>query len=118
MLKTAFRSALVLMSFGVASAYAADTGSSQNSLSASSSASSSQDPSGNMNVKQEIQNTLSKQGYTDVSVMPSSFLVHAKNSKGQPVAMVIGPDSVTTVTELPPASQSGSNSDSKPSSSK
>lgn len=115
MLKIAFRSAIVLITIGMASAYAADTASSGNNQSASSSA---QDQSGGLNVKQEIQNTLSKQGYTDVSVMPSSFLVHAKNSKGQPVAMVIGPDSVTTVTELPSNMQSGSNSDAPKSSSK
>ena len=115
MLKIAFRSAIVLMSIGMTSAYAADTASSGNNQSASSS---TQDQSGVMNVKQEILNTLSRQGYTDVSVMPSSFMVHAKNSKGQPVAMVIGPDSVTTVTEIPSTMQSGSNSEAPKASSK
>lgn len=118
MLRIALRSILVLMSLGVASAFAADTSASQDSSSTSSTVTSQQDQSGKMNVKQEVQASLSKQGYTDVSVMPSSFLVHAKDSKGRPVAMVIGPDSVTTVTELPPPSMSGSTSDPSNSSSK
>ncbi len=32
--------------------------------------------------------------------MPSSFLVRAKDKSGNPVMMVINPDSVTAVTEI------------------
>lgn len=56
-----------------------------------------------MNVRQQIQDQMTKAGYTDVTVMPSSFYVHAKDKKGDPVAMVIGPDTFTEVTELPMA---------------
>ena len=42
---------------------------------------------------------LGKAGFTDITVMPSSFLVRAKDSQGNPVMMVINPDSLTEVTE-------------------
>lgn len=53
------------------------------------------------NIRRQIQDQLTKNGYTDVTVTPSSFFVHAKDKKGDPVAMVIGPESVTEVTEMP-----------------
>lgn len=53
-----------------------------------------------MNMRQQIKAQLTKDGYTDVNVMPSSFYVHAKNKAGDPVAMVIGPDSFTEVTDV------------------
>jgi sporulation protein YlmC with PRC-barrel domain len=46
---------------------------------------------------------LQKSGYTDIKVAPTSFMVHAKDSDGNPVVMSISPDSFTEVT-------SGSNS--------
>lgn len=54
-----------------------------------------------MNMRQQIQSQMTKDGLTDVTVMPSSFYVRAKDKKGDPIAMVIGPDSFTEVTELP-----------------
>jgi len=50
-------------------------------------------------VRQQVASDLSKAGFTDIKVMPESFLVRAKDSKGNPVMMVINPDSVTSVTE-------------------
>ena len=59
-------------------------------------------------IRQQIQDQMTKAGYTDVTVTPSSFYVRAKDKKGDPVAMVIGPDSVMEVTEIPSVSvQSG-----------
>jgi hypothetical protein len=52
-------------------------------------------------LRQQITQQLSKAGFTDVHVMPESFLVRAKNPQGYPVMMVINPDSVTAVTEVP-----------------
>lgn len=52
------------------------------------------------NLKQQLQDQLAKAGYTSVQIMPSSFYVQAKDKKGDPVAMVIGPDSFTEVTEV------------------
>ncbi len=52
------------------------------------------------NLRQQIQDQLSKSGYTAIKIMPSSFYIQAKDKKGEPVAMVIGPDSFTEVTEV------------------
>ena len=40
--------------------------------------------------------------------MPSSFYVHAKNKQGDPVAVVIGPEGFTEVTEVPMKTAAGS----------
>jgi hypothetical protein len=52
------------------------------------------------NLRQQIQDQLTKAGYTSIKIMPSSFYIQAKDKKGDPVAMVIGPDSFTEVTEV------------------
>lgn len=54
-----------------------------------------------MSIRQQIQDQMSQAGYTDVIVTPSSFYIHAKSKQGDPVAMVMGPDSFTEVTEMP-----------------
>lgn len=48
---------------------------------------------------QKLRDDLTKAGFTDITIMPSSFLVRAKDSQGNPVMMVINPDSLTEVTE-------------------
>ena len=58
------------------------------------------DPTHNTSIRQQLEERLTKAGYTSVKVMPSSFFVQAKDKKGEPVSMVIGPDSFTEVTEL------------------
>jgi hypothetical protein len=50
-------------------------------------------------ISQRLRHDLSKAGFTDIKIMPSSFLVRAKDSQGNPVMMVINPDSMTEVTE-------------------
>jgi hypothetical protein len=52
------------------------------------------------NMRQQLQDQLTKAGYTSVKITPSAFFVQAKDKKGDPVAMVIGPDSFTEVTDL------------------
>lgn len=52
------------------------------------------------NMRQQLQDQLSKAGYTGIKVTASSFFVQAKDNKGNPVAMVIGPDSFTEVTDM------------------
>jgi len=49
-------------------------------------------------MRQDLQNDLQKAGFTDIRVIPDSFLVHAKDKSGHPVMMLINPDSVTEVT--------------------
>jgi hypothetical protein len=56
------------------------------------------------NIRQQLQDQLTKAGYTSVKITPSSFFVEAKDKKGNAVAMVIGPDSFTEVTEVSPKS--------------
>jgi hypothetical protein len=52
-----------------------------------------------MHVAQKMRDDLSRAGFTDIRIMPSSFLVRAKDSSGNPVMMVINPDSITAITE-------------------
>ena len=43
-------------------------------------------------ISQRLRDDLAKAGFTDITIMPSSFLVRAKDSQGNPVMMVINPD--------------------------
>jgi hypothetical protein len=54
---------------------------------------------GNSSVQQKVRQNLEQAGFTDIQVMPSSFLVRAKDPSGNPIIMLINPDSVTAVTE-------------------
>jgi hypothetical protein len=56
---------------------------------------------------ERLRDDLSKAGFIDIKIMPSSFLVRAKDSQGNPVMMVINPDSVTEMTEQSEPSVSG-----------
>ena len=53
-------------------------------------------------IRQQIEGQLTKDGYKNVTIMPSSFFVRANDKQGNPVEMVIGPDSLTEVTEVKP----------------
>ncbi|WP_271589513.1 hypothetical protein [Bradyrhizobium sp. CCBAU 53415] len=48
----------------------------------------------------EIKQKLQKQGFSDINVVPGSFIVSAKDSNKDPVMMVIGPHSLTMFTEI------------------
>jgi len=50
-------------------------------------------------IRARIQQNLQAAGFTDIKIMPSSFLVRAKDREGNPMMMVINPDSVTAITE-------------------
>ena len=47
-----------------------------------------------------LRGMLQKSGYTDIRVAPTSFMVHAKDSDGNPVVMSVSPDSFTEVTDI------------------
>jgi hypothetical protein len=72
-------------------------------------------PGDTQTIQQQVQNNLQQAGFTDIRIMPSSFLVRAKDKAGNPVMMVISPDSVTAVTEITapagmaPSAQGGAN---------
>ncbi len=62
-------------------------------------------------IAERIHSQLGKAGFTDIRIMPSSFMVRAKDSSGNPVMMVVNPDSVTAITEeTVGAGKAGSNS--------
>jgi hypothetical protein len=69
---------------------------SANSPSAQSAETGAQTPG---HLSQKLRDDLTKAGFTDIKIMSSSFLVRAKDSQGNPVMMVINPDSLTEVTE-------------------
>jgi len=54
---------------------------------------------GGLHISQKLRNDLANAGFTDIHIMPESFMVRAKDSQGNPVMMVINPDSVTAITE-------------------
>ena len=47
---------------------------------------------------QAIQQKLTAQGFTDVRVVPGSYLVSTKDKDGNPITMIIGPTSMTVLT--------------------
>jgi hypothetical protein len=58
-------------------------------------------------ISQRLRDDLTKAGFKDITIMPSSFMVRAKDSQGNPMMMVINPDSVTEVTEQTAPAVSG-----------
>jgi len=60
---------------------------------------SQQQSQNNASIRQQVKNNLQQAGFSDIKIMPQSFLVRAKDKSGDPVMMVINPDSVTAVTE-------------------
>jgi hypothetical protein len=64
-------------------------------------------------VPSEIRQKLSEDGYKNIQIVPGSFLVSAKDKRGDPVTMVIGPNSMMLFTQVPNSRSggtSGSNS--------
>jgi hypothetical protein len=75
---------------------------------------------GNLEMRTKISTDLEQQGFKNVHVIADSFLVHAENKQGQPVVMIINPDSVFSMTEMGAngASSAGSNAAPKTTASK
>ena len=87
---------------------AAQSTQSQPNNSSSSGQQSNMNNQANMNIRQHVKQDLEQAGFTNVQVMPESFLVRAKDKQGRPVMMVINPDSITAITEVDGNGQSGS----------
>ena len=51
-------------------------------------------------VSQKIRDQLAKEGLTDIKVAPGEYVVHAKNKEGDPVMMVVSPNSFLAVTDV------------------
>lgn len=60
--------------------------------------STSSTPANAAQIEQNLHQDLSKAGYTDIHIVPGSFMVHAKDSKGHPTEMMVSPNSITEVT--------------------
>jgi hypothetical protein len=60
-------------------------------------------------IRQHIQQDLQKAGYTNIKVMPASFVAEAKDKQGDPVTLLITPDSVTSVVEEQASGKSAGN---------
>jgi hypothetical protein len=60
----------------------------------------------------KLQKTLEDAGLKDIQIVPHSFLVRAKDHDGNPVMMVVNPDSIMAVTEIP--STTGSDTSTPP----
>jgi hypothetical protein len=50
-------------------------------------------------MSQKLHDDLTKAGFTDITIMPQSLLVRAKDAQGNSVMMVINPDTLTEVTQ-------------------
>ena len=50
--------------------------------------------------EQQLRQDLTKAGYSDIQIMPGSFLIHAKNKQGDQTEMMISPHSMTEVTAM------------------
>ena len=55
---------------------------------------------GGANLQQQVTTNLQNSGFTNVKVMPDSFLVQATDKSGNLVTMFIGPNSMTEVTTV------------------
>jgi hypothetical protein len=60
------------------------------------------DDNGSQTVMQKIHDELTAQGFKDVKVVPSAFIVSGKNKDGTPVMMLIGPNSMTMLAPADP----------------
>jgi len=56
-------------------------------------------------LRQDLLSSLSKAGFTDVSVKADSFVVQAKDKDGHPVTMLLAPNSFTEVMDMQPKGQ-------------
>ena len=51
-------------------------------------------------LRSDLRNMLQQGGYSDIHVMPSSFVIRAKDKNGNAVTMMVSPDSFAQVTEV------------------
>jgi PRC-barrel domain len=57
------------------------------------------------NLRRQLTDNLQQSGFTNIKVVPDSFLVQATDKSGNPVTMFIGPNSSTEVTTIGSNSQ-------------
>jgi hypothetical protein len=85
-------------------------GAGSNSGSAPTAATTTKPQAGGSSLRQQLTNSLQQSGFTNIKVVPDSFLVQANDKSGNPVTMFIGPNSATEFTTVGSNDQtSGSN---------
>lgn len=97
-----------LAAFLTVPAYAADTSSSANT-SAPNNAAAANNQQTAQNLPQEIRTKLKDDGFSDIKIVPGSFIVSAKDKRGEPVTMMIGPESMMVLTQVTPGTGSSTN---------
>ncbi|MGA7071297.1 PRC-barrel domain-containing protein [Bradyrhizobium sp.] len=60
-------------------------------------------------LRSNLRNALEKAGYKDIRVAPTSFMVRARDTDGNPVVMAISPDSFTEVADVTNGSNNNGN---------
>jgi hypothetical protein len=65
-------------------------------------------------IQAKVKSNLEQSGFTNVQIMPSSFLVRAMDKDGNPVMMVINPDSITAITDVNANQQANGGSSGQP----
>jgi hypothetical protein len=50
-------------------------------------------------MSQKLHDDLTKAGFTDITIMPASLIVRAKDAQGNSIMMVINPDSLTDMAQ-------------------
>jgi hypothetical protein len=68
-------------------------------LAAMDSAQTTQDSQSGGHMSQKLHEDLIKAGFTNITIMPASLIVRAKDAQGNSIMMVINPDSLTEVTQ-------------------
>lgn len=63
-------------------------------------------------IRNHLMQDLKKAGYTDVKIVPASFVAEAKDKQGHPVTMLISPNSFTTITAVPQSTSTNSSTSS------
>ena len=92
-------SAILLAALAPCAAYAQSNTTNSTTANQGSSATSTTQPNQTAQaLPHEIKQKLQQQGFTDVQVIPGSFIVSAKDKQGDPVNMVIGPHSMMIMT--------------------
>jgi hypothetical protein len=71
-------------------------------LAAMDSAQTTQDSQPAGHLSQKLHDDLTKAGFTDITIMPTSLIVRAKDAQGNSIMMVINPDSLTDVAQHTP----------------
>jgi hypothetical protein len=66
--------------------------------------------SGNQPMPAQIEKKLKDQGFSNVQVVPGSYIVSARDKQGDPVTMVIGPHSMTMFTTISTGDTTGAGS--------